>query len=256
MAQAVSMTSAFGIPAQLRASTSAPRAFMDHEQATCSDDDLAAFLGVRPRLFRLAYRMLGSVTEAEDIVQDTWLRWQTTDRSQVRNPVAFLVAAATRLAINLLQSACTRREIGVDTWLPEPIDTSANPHLRTERAEALRGAMTILLERLSPTQRAAYVLREAFNYPYRQIARILRIEQACARQLVARARDHVTRRRHATSVRPPAERRLLEAFVAAAQTGDLTGLEHLLAADVLAPSATHSPAARVTTSSPIRSILP
>lgn len=191
---------------------------------------LSAFLCARPRLFGIAYRMLRSAAEAEDIVQDVWIRWQTTDRRPVRNPLAFLVTATTRLAINVLQSARARRETDVGPSLPEPVDTSVDPGLGAERGEALNLAVLLLLERLSPTERAAYVLREAFNYPYRQIADILRIEEANARQLVTRAREHVSGGRRAPA--SPAEQRcMLNTFVAAARTGDLARLEHLFASE-------------------------
>jgi RNA polymerase sigma factor (sigma-70 family) len=195
---------------------------------TCADDGLSAFLSARPRLFGIAYRMLGSTTEAEDIVQDVWVRWQTTDRSLVRNPLAFLVTTATRLAINVLKSARARRETSVDAWLPEPADTNADPGLGAERGEALNVAVLVLLEKLPPRERAAYVLREAFNYAYREIAGILRIEDANARQLVTRAREHVSDGRQAP-VCPVEQRRLLDAFIAAARTGELGGLERLFA---------------------------
>ena len=197
----------------------------------CPDDGLSAFLSARPRLFGIAYRMLGSAAEAEDIVQDVWIRWQTTDRRQVCNPVAFLVTATTRLAINVLQSARARREADVGPSLPELVDPSPDPGVGAERGEALNLAVLLLLERLSPTERAAYVLREAFNYPYRQIADTLRVEEANARQLVTRAREHVSGGRRAP-VRPAEQRCLLHAFVTAARTGDLASLEHLLTHDI------------------------
>lgn len=200
-----------------------------------ADDGLAAFLHARPRLFGIAYRMLGSAAEAEDVVQDVWVRWQTTDRGAVRNPAAFLVTAATRLAINVLQSARARRETYVGPWLPEPVDTGADPALGAERGEALNFAVLLLLEKLAPTERAAYVLREAFNYPYREIADILRVEEANARQLVTRAREHVSGGRR-MPVGAGEQRRLLDAFVAAARAGDLAGLERLFAADVVSTS--------------------
>jgi RNA polymerase sigma factor (sigma-70 family) len=199
------------------------------------DDGLSAFLSARPRLFGVAYRMLGSAAEAEDIVQDVWVRWQTTDRSAVRNPLAFLVAATTRLAINVLQSARARRETSVGPWLPEPVDTSTDPGLGAERCEALSFAVLLLLEKLPTTERAAYVLREAFNYPYREIADILRVQEANARQLVTRAREHVSGGRRAP-VSPTEQRRLLNAFVAAARTGDLARLERLFTSDVASTS--------------------
>jgi RNA polymerase sigma-70 factor, ECF subfamily len=195
------------------------------------DAGLSAFLGARPRLFGIAYRMLGSAAEAEDIVQEVWLRWQTTDRSPVRNPLAFLVTATTRLAINVINSARARKETAAGPWLPEPIDTSADPNVGVERVEALNLAVQVLLERLSPTERAAYVLREAFDHPYREIADILRVTEANARQLVTRARERVSGERRAR-VSPVKQRRLLNALVAASKTGDLSRLENLFASDV------------------------
>jgi RNA polymerase sigma-70 factor (TIGR02957 family) len=199
------------------------------------DDGLSAFAEVRPRLFGIAYRVLGSAAEAEDIVQDVWLRWQATDRSVVENPPAFLATTTTRMCINFAQSAQSRRETYVGSWLPEPVDTSSDPSLGAERGEALKLAVLILLEKLSPTERAAYVLREAFEYSYRQIAETLQIEEANARQLTARARKHVTDERRAP-VSAGDQRRLLEAFINAAQKGDLEALEGLFAKDVVSYS--------------------
>src|SRR3954469_9639382 len=199
-------------------------------------DQAAAIFGeVRPRLFGIAYRMLGSASEAEDIVQDVWLRWQTADRSVVLDPPAFLATTATRLAINLAESARSRHERYVGPWLSEPVDTSTDPQLGAERGEALEFAVLLLLEKLSPTERAAYVLREAFDYPYRQIADILQLEEANTRQLVARARQHITDGRR-TPVSSTEQRRLLETFIAAAQKGDLATLEGLFASDVVSYS--------------------
>jgi RNA polymerase sigma-70 factor (TIGR02957 family) len=199
------------------------------------DDALAVFEGVRGRLFGIAYRMLGSATEAEDIVQETWLRWQGTDRSVVQDPPAFLATATTRLAINALQSARARRETYVGPWLPEPVDTSSDPTLGAERAEALGFAVLVMLERLTPTERAAYVLREAFAYTYDQLSEIVQTSEAAARQLVSRARKHLAgeRRREVTQSE---QRRLLTAFLSAAQTGDLDELERLFAEDVVSYS--------------------
>ena len=199
------------------------------------DDGLSAFARVRPRLYGIAYRMLGSAAEAEDIVQDVWMRWQSTNRSTVENPPAYLATTTTRLCINLAQSAYTRRETYIGTWLPEPVDTSSDPGIGAERGEALKLAVLLLLEKLSPTERAAYVLREAFDYPYRQIADILQIEEANVRQLVSRARKHIADGRR-VSVTPGEQRRLLEAFVAAAEKGDMVALEGLFAEDVVSYS--------------------
>ena len=199
------------------------------------DEAAAVFAGKRPRLFGIAYRMLGSSTEAEDLVQDMWLRWQAYDRASVIDPAAFLATGTTRLAINVLQSARVRRETYIGPWLPEPIDTSADPHLGAERGEALGIAVLFLLERLSPTERAAYVLREAFDYPYPQIADLIQVSEVAARQLVSRARKHLRSERR-VPVTGDEQRRLLTAFVAAARVGDLAALEEILAADVVSYS--------------------
>ncbi|MFG3158794.1 RNA polymerase sigma-70 factor [Streptomyces sp. NPDC048232] len=190
------------------------------------------FLSARPQLFGIAYRVLGSAAEAEDIVQETWLRWQSTDRSKVHEPTAFLTTVATRLAINVAQSARVRRESYVGPWLPEPVDTTQDPHLGAERAEALEMAVLLLLEKLNPVERTAYVLREAFDYPYGRIAEILETSEANTRQLVSRGRKHLAAERK-EAVTPTAHRRLLEVFLAAARTGDLSGLEDVLTADVV-----------------------
>lgn len=195
-----------------------------------TDDGLSAFESARSRLFGIAYRMLGSVAEAEDVVQDVWTRWQSTDRGVVRDPQAFLATTATRLTINVLQSARTRHETYIGPWLSEPVDTSADPGLGAERGEALQFAVLLLLERLSPAERAAYVLREAFNYAYKEIGGVLHVEEANARQLVTRARQHVTAGQRAR-VSNAEQRRLLDAFISAAQTGNVAELEHLFAAD-------------------------
>ena len=196
------------------------------------DEALAAFQAVRGRLFGIAYRRLGSASEAEDIVQEAWLRWQGTDRTVEQDPPAFLATATTRLAINALQSARSQRETYIGPWLPEPVDTSADPTLGAERAEALGFAVLVMLERLTPTERAAYVLREAFAYPYEQICEIVQVSEAAARQLVSRARKHLTGERR-REVPQSEQRRLLGAFLAAAKTGDLIQLEQLLSEDVV-----------------------
>jgi len=194
-----------------------------------------AFGAARPRLFGIAYRMLGSVSEAEDIVQETWVRWQGADRDTVENAPAFLATITTRLAMNLAQSARARHETYIGPWLPDPVDTSANPELGAERGEALEYAVLLLLEKLTPAERAAYVLREAFDYPYPLIAEIVQSSEPATRKLVSRARRHLTaeRRRPAPA---PEHRRLLSAFLTAAQSGDVASLEKLFAADVVSYS--------------------
>ncbi|QIY65940.1 MULTISPECIES: RNA polymerase sigma-70 factor [unclassified Streptomyces] len=190
------------------------------------------FVAARPQLFGIAYRVLGSAVEAEDIVQEAWLRWQSTDRTDIREPAAFLATVTARLAINLAQSARVRRETYIGPWLPEPVDTSVDPQLGAERAEALDLAVLFILEKLNPVERAAYVLREAFDYPYGQIADILETSEANTRQLVSRARKHLSAERR-EPVSPDAHRRLLEVFLVAAQTGSLSALEEVLSADVV-----------------------
>jgi DNA-binding CsgD family transcriptional regulator len=149
----------------------------------------------------------------------------------VENPAAFLATATTRLAINELQSARVRRETYVGPWLPEPVDTSADPYLGAERGEALEFAALLLMEKLTPNERAAYVLREAFDYPYAQIADILQLSEPAVRQLVSRARKHMAGERR-TRASPTAQRELLTSFITAARSGDMTALERLFAPDV------------------------
>ncbi|MDX3384637.1 RNA polymerase sigma-70 factor [Streptomyces niveiscabiei] len=198
------------------------------------DLDVAAkeFTAVRGRLFGIAYRVLGSAAEAEDVVQEAWVRWQGVERSEVEEPAAFLTTVTTRLAINVAQSARVRRETYVGTWLPEPVNTGADPQVGAERAEALDLAVLFLLEKLNPVERAAYVLREAFEYPYRRVSEILETSEANARQLVTRARRHLAAERR-EPVGPAEHRRLLEVFLAAARAGDLAVLEEVLTQDVV-----------------------
>ncbi len=205
-----------------------------------SDEDTLAgaadvFAGVRPRLFGIAYRVLGSWTEAEDVVQEAWLRWQRTDRSVVTNPAAFLATTTTRLALNVAQSARARRETYIGPWLPEPVDTSADPTIGAERDQEVGLAVLLLLEKLTPTERAAYILRESFGYSYPEISDIVQVSQPAARQLVSRARKHLAGERR-EPVTPTTHRRLLEAFLRAAQTGDVVTLERLLTDDVISYS--------------------
>lgn len=195
-----------------------------------SRDALAEFTAVRPRLFGIAYRMLSSATEAEDILQEVWIRWSAY-RETVESPAAFLATMTTRLCINEAHTARARHETYIGPWLPEPVDTSADPALGAERGEALEFAVLILLEKLSPVERAAYILREAFDYPYATIAEIVQLKQPAVRQLVSRARKHLGETRRAR-VGAGEQRRLLEAFLVAAQVGDLEALEKLFVEDV------------------------
>ncbi|MEU6471091.1 sigma-70 family RNA polymerase sigma factor [Streptomyces massasporeus] len=192
-----------------------------------------AFERLRPRLFGIAYRVLGSVSEAEDVVQDVWVRWQAADRSNVLDEGALLARITTRLAINVAQSARVRREAYVGPWLPEPVDTTVDPQVGAERGEALELAVLLVLERLNPVERAAYVLREAFDYAYDEIAGMLELSQANTRQIVSRARKRLSAERR-EPVDTAQHRRLLDAFVAAAREGDVAALESVLSADVVA----------------------
>ncbi|WP_406498105.1 RNA polymerase sigma-70 factor [Streptomyces sp. NBC_01604] len=193
------------------------------------------FVAARPQLFGIAYRVLGSAVEAEDVLQEAWVRWQNADRTDIVEPAAFLATVTTRLAINTAQSARVRRESYVGPWLPEPVDTSLDPQVGAERAEAVELAVLFLLEKLNPVERAAYVLREAFDYPYRQVADILETSEANTRQLVSRARKRLAQERRERVSRTE-HQRLLEAFLTAAQTGNLRALEDVLAADVVSYS--------------------
>jgi RNA polymerase sigma-70 factor (ECF subfamily) len=195
-----------------------------------SDADAVAFVRARPRLFSIARRVLGSEAEADDVVQDAWMRWLQTDRSKVRDPAAFLVTTTTRLALNVGQSARVRHETDIGRQLLETADPAADPLLDAERREAIGLALWTVLEKLSPAERAAYVLREAFDYPHRRIAKVVGTSEANARQLVARARGRMGGEPR-WAVDGAEHERLVEAFVAAAQSGDLARLEHLLAAE-------------------------
>jgi len=199
--------------------------------AGLGDDGLAAFVGARSRLFGIAYRVVGSTTEAEDVLQEVWLRWQATDRSIVLDPQAFLVTTTTRLAINAARSARSRRTTHLEPWLPETAGTTADPELVTERSQALGIAVFLLLEKLPPIERAVYVLSHAFDYSYAHIAAMLQLSEANARQLASRARKHLGAEGR-QPVRPAAQRRLLETLCIASRSGEVGALEELLVADV------------------------
>jgi RNA polymerase sigma-70 factor (ECF subfamily) len=191
---------------------------------------------LRPVGFGIAYRMLGSVSEAEDAVQEALLRLHRVlaDGRRIESPRAYLATLVTRLCIDQLRSARVRRERYVGEWLPEPLlAVEDDPARHAEMADSLSLAFLVLLERLSPEQRAAFLLREVFDYPYAEVARIVDTSEANARQLVARARRHVEAGR--PRYEPSAELRdeLARRFLAAVQEGDLAGLEAVLAEDVV-----------------------
>ncbi|MFG2111846.1 sigma-70 family RNA polymerase sigma factor [Streptomyces sp. NPDC048718] len=188
----------------------------------------AAFEGLRPRLFGTAYRIVGSRVEAEDVVQDIWLRWQLTDRSVVISPVAFLSRATARLALNVARSARSRYQTPLGPWLPELVDPGTDPEAGMQRVEELASALLVVLERLTPAERAVYILREAFEYAYGDIAGMLGLSVVNIRQISSRARRRLAAE-HRRAVDPTEHRRLLAAFVAAARAGDTAALESLLA---------------------------
>jgi RNA polymerase sigma factor (sigma-70 family) len=188
---------------------------------------VAEFASVRSRLFGIAYQVLGRAADAEDVVQDVWVRWQGADRARVRDPVAYLVTITTRVALNAATSACARREVSVSGWLPELDLVSVDPAREAERGEAVEVAVQLLMERLSPVERAVYVLHEAFDYPFREIAEVLELSEANARQLALRARNHLAEQRH-NPVDPAERHGLLTAFLDAARLGDMARLIDLL----------------------------
>ncbi|MGY3684034.1 RNA polymerase sigma factor (sigma-70 family) [Streptomyces sp. TE33382] len=185
------------------------------------------FESVRSLLFGIAYRTLGRAADAEDVVQDVWVRWQGADRAQVRDRVAFLVTITTRLALNAATSARARREVSAGAWGPERGIASVDPVGEAERRESLAFAVRLMMQRLSPVERAVYVLREAFEYPFREIAELLGLSEANARQLAVRARRRLAGHGH-NPVHPAQRDRLLEAFLDAARSGDMTHLTDLL----------------------------
>nr|WP_205615025.1 RNA polymerase sigma-70 factor [Streptomyces harenosi] len=191
----------------------------------------------RPVLLGVAYRMLGRLADAEDVVQDAWLRWSAADRAAVREPRGYLVRVTTRLAIDRLRQIKSRGETYVGPWLPEPYatdfaDTVPDTAERAVLADSVSLAVLVVLESLSPLERAVFVLREAFGYPYAEIAAMLDRGEAAVRQLAGRARRHVDERRPRYDVDPAQRRDLTERFLAAAAGGDLQGLMSLLAPDV------------------------
>ena len=197
------------------------------------DDDVLAFNGLRPRLQKIAYRMLGSVAEAEDIVQDVWLRWHATAREAIDNAEAWLVAVTTRMSIDRLRAAKIQREHYAGIWLPEPemTESPATPEEATERADDVSVAFLVLLERLTPEARAAFLLREVFDADYDEVARAIGKTEAACRQLVSRAKAQLRDDRPRSEVPRETHLRLLRTFVQALQRGDFHAINALLAED-------------------------
>ena len=203
-------------------------------------DPAATFEPHRRRLRGLAYRMLGSMAEAEDAVQEAYLRWHDADRETIAEPKAFLITTTTRICLDVLKSARVRREQYVGPWLPDPVTdtTTLSPDTQTEMAEDLSIALLLALERLSPLERAAFLLHDVFDYSFTEVAKTLGRNEAACRQLASRARTRVREARpagvrapHDASAMDARHSQLLSAFLSASRSGDVEGLTRLLASD-------------------------
>jgi RNA polymerase sigma-70 factor (ECF subfamily) len=201
------------------------------------DANTGQFEAYRPLMFSIAYRMLGSATEAEDIVQDAYLRYQSSDVEAIVSPKAFLSTVVTRLCLNQLESAHNQRESYIGPWLPEPVltpvDDLSTPAQVAELHESISMAFLTLLEQLSPLERAVLLLRQVFDYEYAEIAEMLGKEEAACRQIFSRARKHLSEGRPRFKPSEEAHRQILGQFVQAATTGELDGLMQVVADDVL-----------------------
>jgi RNA polymerase sigma-70 factor (TIGR02957 family) len=195
-----------------------------------SDDP---FVTHRRLLFTVAYEMLGSVADAEDVLQESWLRWAEVDQEQVQDPRAYLVRIVTRQSLNQLRAQSRRREDYLGEWLPEPLLTSPDVADDVELAESVSIAMLTVLETLVPTERAVFVLREVFDVPYDEIAEAVDKTPAAVRQIARRARDHVAARRPRVQVERDEQERVIQRFLTAVNTGDLQALMDVLAPDVV-----------------------
>jgi RNA polymerase sigma-70 factor, ECF subfamily len=192
----------------------------------------------RPLLFSIAYRMTGSASQAEDIVQDTYLRYQQAETATIHSLKSYLTTIVVNLSLNYLKSAHVQREEYIGIWLPEPVLTSVtdgeSPEANFEQQESVSMAFLVLLEVLTPPERAVFLLHEVFDYSFAEIAAILEKSPENCRQLFHRAKSHVAEKRHRVSVDPETRRQLMASFIAACQSGDLAALTKLLAADVTA----------------------
>jgi RNA polymerase sigma-70 factor (TIGR02957 family) len=191
-----------------------------------------AFVRHRSLLFTVAYEMLGSASDAEDVVQETWLRWAGVDHAEVRDPRAYLVRIVTNRALDRLRTLARRREDYVGEWLPEPLLTSPEVAADVELAESVSMAMLTVLETLAPTERAVFVLRDVFETPYEEIAEAVDKSSAAVRQIAHRARDHVAARRPRMQVSQTEQQEVVDRFLAAVRHGDVQGLLDVLAPDV------------------------
>ncbi len=198
-----------------------------------TSDATEAFVAHRNLLFTVAYEMLGSAADAEDVLQETWLRWADVEVDEVRDPRAYLVRITTRLSLNRIRTMSRRRETYVGPWLPEPLLTSPDVAEDVELADSVSTAMLLVLETLTPTERAVFVLREVFDLPYDEIADAVDKTPAAVRQIAHRARSHVESRRPRESVGRRERDAVIERFLAAVATGDLQSLMDVLAPDVV-----------------------
>ncbi|HYL92679.1 MAG TPA: RNA polymerase sigma-70 factor [Alphaproteobacteria bacterium] len=205
----------------------------DHLQSPPSQDEV--FYQYRGLLFSIAYRMLGSVAEVEDILQDTFIRWRQSSHQRIQSPRAFLVTILSRLCIQHLQSARLRREEYVGQWLPEPVFTGkcGDPSTAAQNQESLSMAFLLLLEKLTPLERAVFLLHEVFEYEYSEMAQIVGKSEANCRQILRRARQHILAARPRFDTSPEHHHKLLQKFMAAASGGDLSGFIALLSKDVV-----------------------
>jgi RNA polymerase sigma-70 factor (TIGR02957 family) len=196
--------------------------------------DAETFVAHRDLMFSMAYRMLGTVADAEDAVQDAWLRWSAAPRDDVKEPRSYLARTVTNIALNRLRAAQARREAYVGPWLPEPLLTRTDPDIaeRAELTESVSVAMLVVLESLTPEERAVFVLREVFDFAHAEIAASLGRSEAAVRQIAHRAREHVQARRPRFEVDPGRQRVVTARFLAAAVGGDIDGLLAVLAPDV------------------------
>ena len=203
------------------------------EDSAAGDTGTEAFLAHRNLLFTVAYELLGSAADAEDVLQETWLRWSGVDLGTVRDQRAYLVRITTRQALSRLRALGRRKESYVGPWLPEPVATTPDVAEDVELAESVSMAMLLVLETLAPVERAVFVLHEVFGVPYDEIAEAVGKSPAAVRQVAHRARDHVAARRPRGAVSATQIRGALEAFQRAVETGDLQGLLDMLAPDVV-----------------------
>jgi RNA polymerase sigma-70 factor (ECF subfamily) len=201
-----------------------------------TESSIQEFENYRPLMFAIAYRMLGSAAEAEDIVQETYLRYSAVPPGTIVSTKAFLSTVVTRLCINQMQSARAQRETYIGPWLPEPLSAESDPYVmqanQTSLDESISMAFLVLLEELTPFERAVFLLREVFEYEYAEIAEIVDKDEAACRQLFSRAKKHIRENRPRFKPNREAHRRLLEQFVRAASLGEMDGLVKMLTEDV------------------------